>query len=299
MGTTISQAYITDVIDGDTVKVRIDRREETVRIGSVDTEESKPGGAKPITRLGMEAALMAKQYFTTGSGEFTPVDLEFDTDETIENCFTRHRDNYGRLICYVYREGESFNLKLIRDGWSPYFVKYGRSRMYHTTFTDAEAEAQAVGRRIWDPFANAGGPFRDYSALLPWWAWRAHIVEEYRERGIEAGALSVRLDYRSILEAADSNERIRVLCDLQNGIAWWPGDGALVKAGSKFQPFNLWIPNAQSERVIPLIRLIEKRYAGYGRGYVYVIGNAKNYRGVPEIEVTDLSQLNDFPPPAG
>ena len=106
MGTTISNAHITDVIDGDTVKVRIDRREETVRMGSVDTEESRPGGAKPITRLGMEVALMAKQYFTTGSGEFTPVDLEFDTDESIENCFTRHRDNqvipWLMLSCLIY-----------------------------------------------------------------------------------------------------------------------------------------------------------------------------------------------------
>ncbi|MBN1365389.1 MAG: hypothetical protein JW976_11335 [Syntrophaceae bacterium] len=80
MGTAINNACITDVIDGDTMKVRM---------GSVDTEESRPGDAKPITRLGMEVTLMAKQYFTTGSREFTPVDLEFDTDKSIENCFTQ------------------------------------------------------------------------------------------------------------------------------------------------------------------------------------------------------------------
>jgi len=296
MGTIIKGALITDVVDGDTVKVRLDQKEEKVRLGSVDTEESNPGGSKPVTRLGVEAAQMAQEFFSTETGEFTTVDLEFDTDESIDDCFTRHRDNYGRLICYVHRGDENFNLKLIREGWSPYFVKYGRSRTYHTDFTDVEAEAQAMGCRIWDPSENAGGPSRDYTTLLPWWAWRAHIIEEYRERGIEAGALSVRLDYKRILEAADTNDHITVFCDLQHGIAKRPGGGALINAGTKVQPFNLWIPDARSDGAIPLIRLIEKRYAGHGRGYVYVNGKTKIYREVPEIELTELSQLSDFPP---
>jgi len=27
------------------------------------------------------------------------------------------------------------------EGWSPYFVKYGRSRLYHGQFMEAEAQA--------------------------------------------------------------------------------------------------------------------------------------------------------------
>lgn len=295
MGTMVKNALITDVVDGDTIHVRIDEKEEKIRIGSVDTEESRPGGSKPVTRLGVEAARMAKEFFTTKSGEFASVDLEFDTDESIEDCLVRHRDNYGRLVCYVHLGNENYNLKLILEGWSPYFVKYGRSRLYHTPFTSAEAEAQAMGLRIWDPSANKGGPSRDYTALLPWWAWRSHIIEGFRERGSRAGALSVRLDYIRILEAAETHERITVFCDLQHGIAKRPGKGALINAGSQLQPFNLWIPDAKSEEAIKLIRLIENRYAGYGRGYVYVEGSAEMYRKVPEIELIQLSQLSDCP----
>ena len=295
MGTRINNVQVTGVIDGDTIKLRIDERDETVRLVSVDTEESRPGGTKPVTKIGIETTRMAKQYFASETGTFVAIDIEFDTDETPENCFKRHRDNYGRLLCYVHKERENYNLKLIREGWSPYFIKYGRSRIYHQEFTMAEAEAQAYNRNIWDPFANAGGPSRDYTRLVPWWSLRAHIVEGYRTRGIDGGALSVRLDYERILDAADAKERITVFCDLKDGINRWPGDGAIINAGSQYHQFNLWIPHALSDSMEPLIRLIERRYAGYGRGYVYVTGTAKKYRDIPEIEVIDLSQLNDFP----
>ena len=49
-----------------------------------------------------------------------------------------------------------------------------------------------------------------------------------------------------------------------------------------------------------ILRLVEKRYTGYGRGYVYVSGTASRYpdndSGKPEIILTDASQLSDLPP---
>ena len=87
MGSIINNALITDVADGDTIRVRIGQEEEKVRIGSVDTEESNPGGSKPVTRVGVKTAEMAKDFFTTESGMYTTVDLEFDTDESIDVCF--------------------------------------------------------------------------------------------------------------------------------------------------------------------------------------------------------------------
>ena len=149
---------------------------------------------------------------------------------------------------------------------------------------------------IWDPFTNAGGPSRDYTQLLPWWSFRAQIVEDYRKTGLDAGVLSVRLDYQKILSASESNDRITIFCDLQQGINRWPGNGALIYAGSKYHKFNLWIPNAGSIEQSPLVRLIETRYAGRGRGYIYITGNVKKYRNIPEIELSDISQLSDFPP---
>ena len=68
------------------------------------------------------------------------VSLEFET---------RKRGNYGRLLAYVYLNGQNFNLELVREGWSPYYTKYGTSEKHHTEFIKAENEARSRGYNIW------------------------------------------------------------------------------------------------------------------------------------------------------
>ena len=51
--------------------------------------------------------------------------------------------------------------------------------------------------------------------------------------------------------------------------------------------------SAAAQRIINLIQI---RYGGYGRSYVYVSGKAKLYNGKPEIVLTDAAQLSDVPP---
>jgi micrococcal nuclease len=77
------------------------------------------------------------------------------------------------------------------EGWSPYFVKYGRSRLYDGPFMSAEAEAQAHDRVIWDPDFNGAAALREYDTLLPWWWFRAAIVEDYRHVARPEEVLSV------------------------------------------------------------------------------------------------------------
>lgn len=214
----------------------------------------------------------------------------------------KHRDNYGRLLCYVYKAGdqENSNVRIVQEGWSPYFVKYGRSRLYHRQFVEAEVEAQFKGLAIWNPATNAGGNRRDYTTLIPWWYLRDSVAEDYRYFGIKAGVLSVRLDYDRLVEAAKNGNQVTVFCDLQSGINQWTGNGALIYAGSKFQKFNLWIPDKNSAVSQTILRLIEIRYAKSGRGYVYVSGTPSLYPpnadGKPQITIADAKQLADFPP---
>lgn len=96
--------------------------------------------------------------------------------------------------------------------------------------------------------------------------------------------------------AAGNNDRLTVFYDLQGGINRWLGVAALIFAGSPAHKFNLRIPDATSDEAQALLRLIERRYAGMGRGYVCVTGSAKIYRGKPEIELTQFGQLSDTPP---
>jgi len=305
-GTVINNLKLIKVIDGDTIKVLLENEQESIRFVCLDTEESQHGGDKPITNAGILASKWAKNYFGANeqgipSGDVR-VNLEFDTNDPVQVCLIKHRDNYGRLLCYVYKAGdqENSNVRIVQEGWSPYFVKYGRSRLYHRQFVEAEVEAQAKGLAIWNPATNAGGNRRDYTTLIPWWYLRDSVAEDYRYFGIKAGVLSVRLDYDRLVEAAKNGNQVTVFCDLQSGINQWTGNGALIYAGSKFQKFNLWIPDKNSAVSQTILRLIEIRYAKSGRGYVYVSGTPSLYPpnadGKPQITIADAKQLADFPP---
>jgi micrococcal nuclease len=305
-GTIIKNLKLTKVIDGDTIKILLDEKEESIRFACLDTEESQHGSDKPVTNAGKLASTWAKAYFGVDEkgipfGDVW-VDIEFDTNDPLQVCLRKHRDNYGRLLCYVYKSGtqENSNLRIIQEGLSPYFVKYGRSRLYHCQFMAAEAQAQAQGLVIWNPATNASGNKRDYSTLIPWWHLRDGIVQDYRLFGIQAGALSVRTDYEALIEAAKAGNQLTVLCDLQSGINAWTGGGALIYAGSIAQKFNLWIPSKDLPEAQTVLRLIENRYNGQGRGYVYVSGEASMYpataQGKPQIVITNIEQLKDFPP---
>ena len=124
MGTRIENLQVMAVVDGDTIKLHIEDKKETLRISAIDTEESKPGGSKPVTKAGLMAAQMADKYYRTSTGTFVKVDIEFDTNDPVDVCLKRHRGNYGRLLCYVHKGDDNYNLKVIKEGWSPYFNTY-------------------------------------------------------------------------------------------------------------------------------------------------------------------------------
>ncbi len=296
MATRIPNLQITQVVDGDTVKVSLNGKTESLRLICVDTEESYSSTSKPVTAAGKAASEMAKQYFATADGQLAQIDIEFDTNDSVEVALLKHRDNYGRLLCYVHKDGENYNLKLIQEGWSPYFMKYGRSRLYHRQMTEAESAAKAYNLMIWNPITNAKIPSRNYANLLPWWSMRGSIVEDFRFSEATAGALSVRLHYPKILAASETAKSITIFCDLQAGINKWIGGNALIYAGSVYHKLDLWIPDAETDAMAPLKRLIEKRYAGQGRGYVYISGKVEQYKSQPQIVLKNIKQFSDFPP---
>ncbi|MEG3858938.1 thermonuclease family protein [Microcoleus sp. herbarium12] len=296
MATRIPNLQVTHVVDGDTIKISINGKTESLRLICVDTEESYSSTSKPVTAAGRAASEMAKKYFCAADGKLAEIDIEFDTDDPVEVALNKHRDNYGRLLCYVYKDGENYNLKLIQEGWSPYFMKYGRSRLYHRQMTEAESAAKAYNLMIWNPITNAKIPCRNYANLLPWWSMRGSIVEEFRLSQATTGALSVKMHYPKILAASENAKSITIFCDLQGGINKWIGSSALIYAGSVDRKLDLWIPDAATDAMAPLQRLIEKRYAGQGRGYVYISGKVEQYKSKPQIILSNIQQFSDFPP---
>ena len=103
--TTFGRAQVLRVVDGDTIRVRIDGRTERVRYIGVDTPESvKPG--TPVQCFAKKAST-ANAALVAGRS----VELVGDVEQ---------RDRYGRLLAYVYREpdGAFVNARLVRDGYA-------------------------------------------------------------------------------------------------------------------------------------------------------------------------------------
>ena len=103
--TTFGRAQVLRVVDGDTIRVRLDGRTERVRYIGVDTPESvKPG--TPVECFAKRAAA-ANAALVAGREVRLVADVE-------------HRDRYGRLLAYVYREpdGAFVNAQLVRDGYA-------------------------------------------------------------------------------------------------------------------------------------------------------------------------------------
>ncbi|MFT4710439.1 MAG: micrococcal nuclease [Planctomycetota bacterium] len=189
---------VVKVVDGDTIHITRNGEKQKLRLLSVDTEEKLSGRefnpSKPETLFGEETKLWAIDFFNALANEdgVIQVGVIFPAGEEAY-------DVYGRLLCHVVLpDGTDFNLKLVEEGWSPYFTKYGYSRICNKAFLAAEAEAKKQQLGIWNPEVNKPAsesePWnkRDYDAALPWWRARGDAIEEYRNRA--AGSPETFLD---------------------------------------------------------------------------------------------------------
>lgn len=196
VGVVLGEFPLLKVIDGDTVKVA--GLENTLRLYALDTEETfkkekerrafelgwerylaeaEAKSKSPVkipTPLGEEAKDFAKAWFRG----INTVYLERDHPKEI-------RGRFNRFLTYVFADKDgkrvNYNVECVRAGMSPYFTKYGYSRRFHQEFVDAQEEARAAGRGIWDP---KGQHYTDYDARLRWWNARAEAIAAF-ERDAE------------------------------------------------------------------------------------------------------------------
>lgn len=57
-------------------------------------------------------------------------------------------DRYDRVLAYVFVGNVNVNVEIVRQGWSPYWTRYGEGR-FPDEFRRAEAEARAKRRGLW------------------------------------------------------------------------------------------------------------------------------------------------------
>ena len=130
----LQQHPVLRVVDGDTLEMLYrppQAVKEKVRLLYVNTpERGQPG---------YQQAADALRQLTANR----KVRLVFDN---LDN--QPLRDRYGRLLAYVIADGTNVNMEIIRQGWSTYWTKFGRSQI-EPAFRQAQREAQESRRGLW------------------------------------------------------------------------------------------------------------------------------------------------------
>jgi micrococcal nuclease len=128
---------VTKVVDGDTLKVKIEGVEQTVRVVGINTPEVVDP-RRPVQCFGEQASARAKQILTGQS-----VSLEPDATQ-------QDRDKYGRLLRFVFLpDGTDFGMQMIREGYAQETLYSDVPHKYRQLYLDAEAKAKAEKLGLW------------------------------------------------------------------------------------------------------------------------------------------------------
>lgn len=123
----------TRVIDGDTIIVSINGKQERVRLIGVDTPETVHPN-KLVEYFGKEAS-----EFTKKMVEGKRVRLEYDWQK---------RDRYGRLLAYVYlKDGTFLNAEIIKQGYGFAYTRFPFK--YLEEFRQYEKDARENEKGLW------------------------------------------------------------------------------------------------------------------------------------------------------
>lgn len=135
---TKTLAKVSKVIDGDTIKVLIEGKEETIRLIGIDSPEILDE-RKPVQCFGKEASNKAKEVLTGKT-----IILESDPTQ-------RDRDEYGRLLRYVFLEnGTNFDEFMLNEGYAREYTFKGNFYKYQSEFIQAQKKAKRENKGLWE-----------------------------------------------------------------------------------------------------------------------------------------------------
>ncbi|WP_203363829.1 thermonuclease family protein [Bacillus sp. REN10] len=124
---------VTEVVDGDTIRVNYKGKKETVRLILVDTPETKDP-KRCVQLYGPEASKFTKDSLLNKN-----IKLELGVQT---------RDKYGRILAYVYLNDKMFNQTLLEKGLARLAV-YPPNTQYLDQLKKAEDTAKKKKLGIW------------------------------------------------------------------------------------------------------------------------------------------------------
>ncbi|TYS68847.1 nuclease [Sutcliffiella horikoshii] len=138
------------VIDGDTIKVIINNKEENIRFLLVDTPETNHPRMDGPQPFGPEAKNFMEDFMEGGK-----VEIELDVSE---------RDHYGRILAYVYVNGVSAQEELLKRGLARVAYIFPPNTRYVDSYQVIQKKAQTEGIGIWsvENYAQEDGFYPEY-----------------------------------------------------------------------------------------------------------------------------------------
>ncbi|OGH37400.1 MAG: hypothetical protein A3B44_01975 [Candidatus Levybacteria bacterium RIFCSPLOWO2_01_FULL_38_21] len=132
-------AQIVKVVDGDTITVSLNGKNETIRVIGINTPETVDP-RKTVECFGLEASNKAKEYFK--DKEYR-VWLEEDKTQG-------GRDKYQRLLRYVFTDKgtQDYGLMMISEGYA-YEYTYSTPYKYQTSYRRAQGKAESEKLGLW------------------------------------------------------------------------------------------------------------------------------------------------------
>lgn len=137
-------------MDGDTIAVDMNGKEETIRLIGVDTPETRDP-RKSVQCFGQAASNFTKQLI--GSN---PVRLEADPLNT-------NRDRYNRLLRYVYQpDGRLVNAEIIKQGYGFAYLSFPFTKA--DEFRQYESDARNDNRGLWNSCQPSKNQYGGYTS---------------------------------------------------------------------------------------------------------------------------------------
>ena len=133
----LDEVKLSKCVDGDTIKVKIDNKEYTVRMLAIDTPESVHPDKK-VEYYGKEAS----EYTCNIVSNAKKIELEYDSgsDKT---------DKYDRLLAWVIVDGELLQDKLVSLGYAKVAYLYGDYK-YTSLLEEHQELASDKNLGIWN-----------------------------------------------------------------------------------------------------------------------------------------------------
>lgn len=126
---------VSSVVDGDTIKVRIEGKVDTVRLLAIDTPETKDP-RKPVQCFGDAAS--AKMNELVGGKQ-----VRLEKDHTQPD-----RDKYKRLLRYVYLEdGRDVGAEMIKQGYAFAYTRFPSDKLEE--YRGYEKQARETNAGLW------------------------------------------------------------------------------------------------------------------------------------------------------